>query len=291
MVLSIIVHGGAKTISEDKVAANNAGCLAAVDAGWAVLTKGGSACEAVEAAIRVLESDQTFNAGFGAVLNSQGEIELDAAIMEGGGLAWGAVAAVQGVRNPISVARKIMDSKPTLLVNHGAERFAAEQGIEMCRKEDLIADEQKLEWQEKEEVFDRPNTVGCVALDSNGILAAGTSTGGSMNKLPGRVGDTAIVGCGLYADNQLGGCSTTGDGESIIPVVLAKTAIDFLNGDRQPDEAAQMAIDNLASKIKGEAGCILVDRKGRVGWAHNSSHMACAYMTSDQEKATVFTKK
>ncbi len=290
MTPTIIVHGGAKTITDDKVAANNAGCTAAVEAGWAVLISGGSAAEAVEAAIRVLETDQTFNASLGATLNSDGEVELDAAIMEGS-LSWGAVAAVQGIRHPISVARKIMDEKPRLLVARGAERFAADCGAEMCKKDDLIADEQWQEWKEDQEVVDRPNTVGCVALDASGILAAGTSTGGTTKQQQGRVGDTALVGCGLYADNKFGACSTTGDGESIIPVVLAKTAIDFLSGDRHPEEAAQMAIDALVSKVKGEAGCILIDRQGRVGWAYNSSHMACAYMTKGQDKVAVFTQK
>ncbi|MBN3958094.1 isoaspartyl peptidase/L-asparaginase family protein [Nostoc sp. NMS8] len=290
MTPTIIVHGGAKTITDDKVAANNAGCTAAVEAGWAVLISGGTAAEAVEAAIRVLEADQTFNASLGATLNSDGEVELDAAIMEGS-LSWGAVAAVQGIRHPISIARQIMDDKPRLLVARGAERFAADNGAEMCKKEDLIAEEQLEQWKEDQKVIDRPNTVGCVALDASGILAAGTSTGGTTKQQQGRVGDTALVGCGLYADNKIGGCSTTGDGESIIPVVLAKTAIDFLSGDRHPDEAAQMAIDALASKVKGEAGCILIDRQGRVGWAYNSSHMACAYMTVGQDKVAAFTQK
>lgn len=185
----------------------------------------------------------------------------------------------------------IMDKKPRLLVARSAERFATDNGAEMCAKEDLIADEPLQEWKEEEQVVDRPNTVGCVALDANGILVAGTSTGGTMNQPPGRVGDTALVGSGLYADNKLGACSTTGDGESIIPVVLAKAAIDFLAGDRHPDEAAQMAIDTLKSKVKGEAGCILLDGQGRVGWAYNSSDMACAYMTTEQDKPAVFTKK
>ncbi|MHC5737587.1 isoaspartyl peptidase/L-asparaginase family protein [Nostoc sp.] len=289
MTPTIIVHGGAKTITDDKVAANNAGCTAAVEAGWAVLISGGTAAEAVEAAIRVLEADQTFNASLGATLNSDGEVELDAAIMEGS-LCWGAVAAVQGIRHPISVARKVMNDKPRLLVARGAERFAADCGAEMCKKENLITNEQWQEWKEDQKVIDRPNTVGCVALDASGILAAGTSTGGTTKQQQGRVGDTALVGSGLYADNKFGGCSTTGDGESIIPVVLAKTAIDFLSGDRHPDEAAQMAIDTLASKIKGEVGCILIDRQGRVGWA-NSSHMACAYMTAGQDKVAAFTQK
>jgi beta-aspartyl-peptidase (threonine type) len=291
MTLAIIVHGGAKAISEDKVKANHAGCLAAVEAGWTVLRSGGSAGEAVEAAIRVLEADQTFNAGFGATLNTEGEVELDAAMMEGAKLGWGAVAAVQGVRHPISVARMIMDEKPRLLVAQSAKRFAAENGAEMCAKDDLIADEQWEQWKEDQEVLDRPNTVGCVALDANGVLVAGTSTGGTTNQPAGRVGDTAIVGSGLYADNQLGACSTTGDGESIIPVVLAKTAIDFLSGNRHPEEAAQKAIDTLVSKVTGEAGCILLDHQGRVGWAYNSDDMAVAYMTAEMERAAVFTNK
>lgn len=224
----IIVHGGAKTISENDVAANQAGCRAAVEAGWAALIQGGSAAGAVEAAIRVLESDQTFNAGFGATLNSEGEVEVDAAMMEGATLGWGAVAAVQGVRHPIVVARKIMEEKPRLLVARSGERFARNHAVEICAKEALVSEEQYQEWKEEIEVLDRPNTVGCVALDADGNLVAGTSTGGTTGQPQGRVGDTALVGCGLYADNQLGACSTTGDGESIIPVVLAKTAIDAL---------------------------------------------------------------
>jgi beta-aspartyl-peptidase (threonine type) len=291
MTISIIVHGGAKTITEGKVEANHAGCLAAVEAGWTVLRSGGSAGEAVEAAIRVLETDQTFNAGFGATLNSEGEVELDAAMMEGAKLGWGAVAAVQGVRHPISVAHKIMDEKARFLVARSGERFAVEHGMEMCAKEDLIAEEQRQEWEEEQEVIDRPNTVGCVALDASGTIVAGTSTGGTTGQPQGRVGDTALVGCGLYADNHVGGCSTTGDGESIIPVVLAKTAIDFMSGDTHPEEAAQKAIDTLVSKVEGEAGCILIDRQGRIGWSYNSSDMAVAYMTAEMDKPVAFIKK
>ncbi|MBD1846679.1 isoaspartyl peptidase/L-asparaginase [Cyanobacteria bacterium FACHB-63] len=286
----IIVHGGAKTISEDEVAANQAGCRSAVEVGWAVLSQGGSASEAVEAAIRVLESDQTFNAGFGSTLNSEGEVEVDAAIMDGATLNWGAVAAVQGIRHPIVAARKIMEEKPRLLVARSGERFARNHGIEMCAKEALVSEEQYQEWKEDAEVLDRPNTVGCVALDVNGNLVAGTSTGGTTGQPQGRVGDTALVGSGLYADNRLGGCSTTGDGESIIPVVLAKTAIDALK-DQHPDEAAQWAIDTLISRVEGEAGCILIDRQGRIGWAHNSQDMAVAYMSEDLAQPAIFTRK
>ncbi len=178
----IIIHGGAKTISDDKVAANQSGCLAAVEAGWVVLRSGGSAAEAVEAAIHVLKSDQTFNAGFGSTLNSEGGVEVDAAMMDGATLNWGGVAAVQGVRHPISVARKIMDEKPRLLVARSGERFAREHGLEMCAKDDLISEEQQQEWEQELEVLDRPNTVGCVALDVNGNLVAGTSTGGTTGQ-------------------------------------------------------------------------------------------------------------
>ncbi|BAZ48918.1 peptidase T2 asparaginase 2 [Nostoc sp. NIES-4103] len=291
MVSSIIVHGGAKTISKDKARANTAGCMAAVQAGWSILTGGGNAKDAVEAAIRVLEDNPTFNASIGATLDSDGEVFLDAAIMEGKTYGWGGVAAVQKVRHPISVARKIMENKSMLLVSKGAEQFAAERGDEMCAPSELISDEQRREWEEQEAVLDRPATVGCVALDDNGLLVAGTSTGGLANQPPGRVGDSALVGCGLYADNNLGACSTTGDGESIIPVVLAKTAIDFLVENRHPQQAAQMAIDKLASQVKGEAGCILLDHQGQVGWAYNSQDMAVAYMTAKMDKIAVFTKK
>jgi len=291
MTLAIIVHGGAKTISDDKAKANTSGCLAAVEAGWTVLTAGGSAKDAVEAAIRILEDNPTFNASIGATLDSDGEVFLDAAMMEGTNLAWGGVAAVQGIPHPISVARKIMEDKPMLLVSRGAERFAAEHGAEMCAPSDLISDEQRQEWEEQKAVLDRPATVGCVALDGNGNLAAGTSTGGLENQPPSRVGDSAIVGSGLYADNNLGACSTTGDGESIIPVVLAKTAVDLLAQDKHPDEAAQMAIEILKQKVTGEAGCILLDGQGRVGWAYNSQDMAVAYMTAEMDRPAVFTKK
>jgi beta-aspartyl-peptidase (threonine type) len=286
----IIVHGGAKTISEDDVVANQAGCRSAVEAGWAVLNQGGSAAGAVEAAIRVLEADQTFNAGFGSTLNSEGEVEVDAAMMEGATLGWGAVAAVQGVRHPIVVARKIMEDKPRLLVARSGERFARNHAVEICAKEALVSKAQYQEWKEDVKVLDRPNTVGCVALDINGNLVAGTSTGGTTGQPQGRVGDTALVGCGLYADNQLGACSTTGDGESIIPVVLAKTAIDALK-DKHPDEAARLAINTLISRVEGEAGCILIDCQGRIGWAHNSSDMAVAYMSEDLVQPAIFTRK
>jgi beta-aspartyl-peptidase (threonine type) len=184
-----------------------------------------------------------------------------------------------------------MKEKSRFLVARSGERFALEHGLEVCAKEDLVSEEQYQEWKEELEVLDRPNTVGCVALDVNGNLVAGTSTGGTTGQPQGRVGDTALVGCGLYADNRSGACSTTGDGESIIPVVLAKTAIDALAAGKHPDEAAQHAIDTLIDRVAGEAGCILIDREGQVGWAHNSSEMAVAYMSDELKQPAFFTRQ
>lgn len=298
-MIAIVVHGGAKTISEDKARANTTGCLTAVQAGWEILKQGGSAKDAVEAAIRVLEDDPTFNASIGATLDSEGEVYLDAAMMESDALRWGGVAFVQHVLHPISVARKILEDKPYLLVAEGAEQFASEHGCEMCQPENLITAEQRQEWEKESLPKDRPATVGCVALDVNGNLVAGTSTGGIEKQPPGRVGDTALVGAGLYADSR-GACSTTGDGESVIPVVLAKTAVDFLSGGAasadgtvscHPEEAAQKVINLLKQRVPGEAGCILLDRDGRIGWAYNSQDMAVAYMTEELAEPAVFTSK
>lgn len=299
MTIAIIVHGGAKTISDDKTHANVDGCLAAVKAGWAILQQGGDAKDAVEAAIRVLESDPTFNASLGATLDVEGKVYLDASMMESRNLRWGGVAAVHKVSHPISVARRILEEESQFLVAEGAERFAAEHGCEMCEPVSLISQEQQQMWEKEQMPEDRCQTVGCVALDIQGNLVTGTSTGGLENQPPGRVGDTALIGCGLYADHR-GACSTTGDGESIIPVVLAKTAVDLLSGDaasmdgvvaRHPEEAAEQAIEILKQRVPGEAGCILLDREGRIGWAYNSQDMAVAYMTMNLEEPAVFTQK
>lgn len=299
MAIAIIVHGGAKTISDDKTHANTEGCLAAVRAGWEILQKGGDAKDAVEVAIRILENNPTFNASLGATLDREGKVYLDAGMMESKDLRWGAVGAVNRVSHPISVARKILEEKSHFLVAEGAERFAAEHGCEMCEPESLISEEQQQVWEQEQMPEDRSATVGCVALDIQGNLAAGTSTGGLENQPPGRIGDTALVGCGLYADSR-GACSTTGDGESVIPVVLAKTAVDLLSGDSastdgrvacHPEDAAKQAIEVLKQRIPGEAGCILLDRNGRIGWAYNSQDMAVAYMTEDLQQPAVFTHK
>ena len=288
---ALIIHGGAWAIPDDAVEAHKAGCAAALEAGWAVLQAEGSALEAVEAAVRMMEDDPTFDAGVGSFLNAIGEVELDAAMMDGVTMLAGAVAAVQRVRHPISLARKILDSDYILLVGAGAERYAREHGAEMCAVEDLVIERERERWRKQQadpsfkgrDAFKAHDTVGAVALDSRGRIAAATSTGGIPNKLPGRVGDSPLIGSGLYADNETGGCSTTGWGESIMKVLLAKSVTDLLRDGTHPRDAALSGIDYLGRRVNGLGGCIVLDRVGRIGWAHNTPRMAFAYRTDDHQ--------
>lgn len=294
MTLAIIVHGGAHAVPDEEIAPHKAGCTAAVQAGWQVLKNGGSALDAVEAAIRVLEDDPTFNAGYGSELNADGEVETDAAIMNGADLQAGGVGAIKGVRHPISVARKVLESPSVLLVGQGAYRFAQEVGAELCDQQELASEKQRRKWEAKQQASTQSassDTVGCVALDAQGNLAAGTSTGGTNENAAGRIGDSPLIGCGLYADGELGACSLTGDGESITRVVLAKTAVDLLQGERHPEEATAMAMDVLARRAGGEGGCIMIDRQGHIGWAHNAENMSCAIMSTEMEVPQAFVKK
>ena len=290
MAWAIIVHGGAHTISAEKIEAHNAGCIGAVEAGVALLGKGGSGLEAVEAAIRLLEDDPTFNAGYGSMLNSEGDVEMDAAIMEGSGLHAGAVASIRGVRHPISVARQVMDTRHALLSGEGARRFAQERGCELCAPEEMIHDAMRAEWQASKKMRGS-DTVGCVALDTHGTFAAGTSTGGLMHKMPGRIGDSPLIGLGLYADNSAGGCSMTGDGESIMRLALAHRIINSMCNGEGADRAAEEAIAVMARRVGGEAGCIVLDKQGRIGFAHNADNLATAWRTSAMPSAMASIKK
>ena len=323
MPLALIVHGGAWDIPDDQVAEHQAGCRQALAIGWGVLQAGGTALDAVEAAVRALEDAPIFDAGVGSVLNHDGDVELDAAVMDGATLRSGAVAAVRRVRNPITLARRVLESHVVLLVAQGAERFAQSAGVPLCDPAELIVERERERWakllsqedfrtqdafgakQEDGETgrhgaaelgnaatlpvslspglsLSHPSdTVGAVALDRHGHLAAGTSTGGTANKLPGRVGDSPLIGCGLYADDQTGGCSSTGWGESIIKVLLAKTATDLIGAGQDPMAAARGAIDTLARRVGGYGGCILLDGRGRPGFAFNTPRMAYAYRTDD----------
>ena len=294
--VSLIVHGGAWNIPDDQADAHRAGVLSALKAGWEILKDGGTAVDAVERSIIVMENDDTFNAGHGSVLDAAGEIELDASIMEGGTLRAGAVAALQNVANPISAARAIMEeSDSVLLVGLGAMRFAKEHGIATCGQDALITGREIARWREAQASgtgtaarrkgapgrSSPGDSVGAVALDAKGTIASGTSTGGTPNKHQGRVGDSALIGCGTYADNAVGGVSSTGWGEALIRVVMAKSVIDMMqsNGD-DPERAAKDAIAVLKKRTGGQGGVVVLGASGGVGIAFNTPRMARAYITS-----------
>jgi beta-aspartyl-peptidase (threonine type) len=272
---AIIVHGGAGKLPDADVPPRVDGCRDAARAGWTILSEGGSALDAAEAAVVALEDNPLFNAGRGAALNAVGEVELDASIMDGSQLTAGAIAAVQGIPNPVRLARAVLaDGRHVLLAGEGARRFAHEKGIAECAPDALIVEAQRQRWER------RHGTVGCVALDDHGRLAAATSTGGMLDKLPGRVGDSAIIGAGTYADAR-GGVSCTGVGEAIIRTVLARTALDLLDEGLPPDHAAQRAVALLAERTGGEAGLIIIDRSGRIGCWHNAQRMPLCLISDD----------
>jgi len=300
-MISFIVHGGAWDIPDDSVEAHRNGVRQALSIGWSILVNGGSAAEAVEKSINYMEDDPTFDAGRGSFVNSIGEIELDASIMDGSTFRAGAIAAVQNIRYPISLARVIMDkSEHILLAGNGAVKFAAEHGIPQCSKEDLLVGRELKRWKEirsstkavsTKDAFRRKtpgDTVGAVALDSRGVIASGTSTGGTPNKYPGRVGDSPLIGCGTYADSSIGGASCTGWGEAIIKVVLAKTVIDLMeyNGG-DPTAAAQSSIQQLGKKADGFGGVIVLHKSGTPAVAFNTPRMARAYRTSTMNSDVV----
>jgi L-asparaginase / beta-aspartyl-peptidase len=264
---AIIVHGGAGPIKDDSLAARLDGCKAAALAGWGILQAGGAAVDAAEASVVVLEDNPLFNAGTGSTLNSLGKVEMDAAIMESDTLRAGAVAAVSGIKNPIMLARRVMeDGRHVMLAGEGALLFARQVGFPECAAESLIGGREKKRWESMH------GTVGCVAFDSNGNLAVATSTGGIFNKLPGRVGDSPLLGCGTYA-NRYGAVSCTGHGEAIMRILMARDAVQLLQNGKEPSDAARMAVENLASLTGSTGGLVLIDRHGKIGYARNTTHM------------------
>ncbi len=278
---AIIVHGGAGRGSGELREARLTGCREAAAIGWKVVQAGGPALDAVEAAVAALEDDPLFNAGTGSSLNRDGEVEMDAAVMSDT-LQAGAVAAVSGIRNPIRLARKVLeDGRHVLLAGPGARDFARRAGIAPVPPETLVTPVQRERWEKSH------GTVGCVAVDREGRIAAGTSTGGIMGKLPGRVGDSPLIGCGTYA-NPAGAASCTGEGEAIIKVLLARTSVDLLDSGAGPGEAARQAVALLARETGGRGGVILADPSGAVGYAHNAEEMPVCYITDGKEPTTAF---
>jgi len=294
---------------DDMVEAHLHGVRHALAAGWRVLATGGSALDAVEEAVVVMEDDETFDAGRGSFLNRDGRVQLDSLIMDGATLRAGGVGCVERLRNPVRAARKILSESPHVyFVAEGAERFAAEHGITLCRNEDLVIPrevERLREYQAQQgaEVSAKNgndlfapvahdatishDTVGAVALDSAGNIAAATSTGGTLNKAPGRLGDSSLIGCGCYADNQSAAASTTGWGEPIMKLVLAKWAADRVSAGNLPEWAAKEAMNYLKQRVNGHGGIILLDATGKFGIAHNTPRMAWAFKTMQKEEAGI----
>jgi len=290
----LLIHGGAWAMPDDAVAAHENGIANALAAGYALLEKGASAVDAVEAAVAVMEDDDTFDAGRGSFLTQDGRVQLDALLMNGGNLRTGGVACVERLRNPIHAARLVLDHSPHVyFVGTGAERFARQHGMALVDNTELIVprERERLMAFQKAELegatdttfsgpLDSHDTVGAVALDVDRNIAAGTSTGGTLSKAPGRVGDSSLIGCGCYADNLSAAVSLTGWGEPIMKLVLGKWAVDRVAAGSSPQAAAQAAIDYLFARLGGHGGIILLSPDGRVGLAHNTPRMAWGLQTS-----------
>lgn len=281
MVPVIIVHGGAWDMPDNLAKANIAGVESAAKNGWEVLTNGGSALDAVVAAVNIMEDSPVFDAGIGSVLTEDGTVEMDALIMDGASLNAGAVAGLRDVRYPVRLARLVMEETPhVLMIGEGARRLADRHDVERITQEELVTDEARrelAEWLNTRWAATRSHeTVGAVALDTRGNLAAATSTGGTTGKLVGRVGDVPIVGCGGYADNTVGAVSSTGHGESILKVNLARLVLTYMEAGINVQKAADKALAYMIERVKGNGGVIVVDVHGNVGHSYTTKRMPWA---------------
>ena len=313
----LVIHGGAWAMPDEAVEAHERGIAAALAAGYEQLAKGRTAVDAVEAAVTVMEDDDTFDAGRGSFLTRDGRVQMDALLMDGATLRAGGVACVERLRNPIQAARLVLEQSPHVyFVGTGAERFARQHGMALCENTDLIVPRERerlmtfqqaelggavdttfsgvVTEDELEREVDRAlpaevrpttlndldptgfshDTVGAVALDGHGNVAAGTSTGGTLSKAPGRVGDSSLIGCGCYADNESAAVSLTGWGEPIMKLVLGKWAVDRVARGEPPQSVAEAAIKYLYARLGGHGGIILLGPDGLVGLAHNTPQMA-----------------
>ena len=288
VVYGLVIHGGAGTItrknmSSEKESAYRAKLTEALAAGFEILEKGGSSMDAVETTIRIMEDSPLFNAGKGAVFTNAGTNELDASIMDGSNLQAGAVAGVKTIKNPISAARKVMDETwHVMLAGDGADNFAKEQGLEIVNN-DYFFTERRWKALQKEQDSEKHGTVGCVALDRNHNLAAGTSTGGLTNKRWGRIGDTPIVGAGNYANNQTCGVSGTGQGEYFIRGNMAFDVSALMNySSLSVEKAAREVIDKLSQR-GGRGGLIAMDKNGNIAMPFNTEGMYRGYYLNESE--------
>jgi len=305
---AIIVHGGAWAIPDGIARETMEGCRDGAFVGKKELDEGASAVDAVEAAIREMESNPIFDAGRGSVLTMKGDIEMDAMIMDGNGLRLGSVASVKSILHPVSLARKVMEETPhCLFVGEGANLLAERFGFPKLKHEDLLSPRQLARWKEicRDKDFDvheefrgpktekasplrtrgqlvEPcDTVGACALDDDGNIAAGVSTGGTSFKYPGRVGDSPIVGCGGYADNRYGGVAATGLGEYLMRSAISSRVMFELEQGKKSEEAAVAAIGRMEADIGGLGGVIVISKNGDTGLAYNTPRMAYAIIGID----------
>ena len=277
----IIIHGGAWDIPNRLVDLNIRGVEDAVSNGWKVLKGRGSALDAVVAAVNSLEDNPIFDAGIGSVLTEDGTIEMDAMIMDGATLSAGSVAGLRDIRHPVDLARIVMEKTPhVLMIGEGAQRLAEKYHVEKLPQEKLITEEARrelAEWLEKKKRGAAGHdTVGAVALDHRGNIAAATSTGGTTGKLVGRVGDVPIVGSGGYADNMVGGSSSTGHGESIIKVNLARLVLNYMEAGTPVQPATDKSLAYMKERVAGTGGVIALDKKGNAGHSHTTPRMVWA---------------
>ncbi|MXZ60856.1 MAG: peptidase T [Acidobacteria bacterium] len=288
---ALLVHGGAWDIPPEEREAHQTGALAAARLGLDSLRGGAAALDTVEAVVTLLEDDPALNAGTGSVLNRRGEAVLDASIMDGEDLRVGGVAAVRTVRNPVRVARRVIEAtRQVLLAGPGAEEFAREQGFEAIRPEELVVprEVERLRAHRARRRAAAPgDTVGAVAIDGEGRIAAAGSTGGTLNKRPGRVGDTPLPGAGLYADSRVGGVACTGWGEGIARLSMARAVLARIEGGQDPADAARELLAACWSRLGGTAGLLIVTPDSRLvtawstprmarGWAHGGMETPAA---------------
>lgn len=281
----VLVHGGAGDVPEARRSLHAAGCLRAARAGREVLRAGGSALDAAVRAVEVLEDDELFNAGRGASLTEHGRVELDASVMEGERLRAGAVCALPPFAHPAAIARAVLEEgRHVLYAAHGAEAFARANGFEALSDEALITEAARARWESVRAGSASQGwaggTVGAVAFDGAHVAAA-TSTGGTMGKRAGRVGDSPIVGAGTWADDRAGAVSCTGAGEAILRVGMARGACERMRAGRSATEAAEESVRELRERVEGEGGLIAVSPRGELGWAKNTATMSHAWAAVD----------
>uniref|UniRef100_A0A3Q0RV17 Isoaspartyl peptidase/L-asparaginase n=1 Tax=Amphilophus citrinellus TaxID=61819 RepID=A0A3Q0RV17_AMPCI len=288
MLPVVVVHGGAGYIPKERSELSISGVCSAVQAGYTILQGEGSSMDAVVEAVIQMENNPAFNAGCGSVLNIKGEVEMDALVMDGKTLGSGAVSAVRNIANPIQLARLVMDkTSHACLTAEGASQFARSMGIPEVPLESLITEYSRMRWKKNLAPDANPvecqmlGTVGAVAVDKEGNIACATSTGGMLNKMEGRVGDTPIIGSGGYADNLLGAVSTTGHGETIMKITLARLILFHMEQGQSAEAASDLGLAYMKSRLEGLGGVVTVDPQGHWAARFSSNYMAWAAAQED----------